>query len=88
MRQLRARLAHFESVVEQTRIDLAAHGRADDDPETQMIDARSGAALAVARAAGVLRFTASSDEPIADELRHLYEAVAPLLRNAKQSSTS
>ena len=84
-RQLRARLAHFESVVEQTRVDLAAHGLSEDDPASQAVDARTSAALAVARATGVLRFTAGSNDPLAEELRHLYEAVAPLLSGEERS---
>jgi len=83
VRQLRARLAHFESVVEQARIDLAAHGRADDDPAIPSVDARSVASLAVARASGVLRFAGGSNEPLAEELRNLHDAVAPLLSSGR-----
>ena len=77
-RQLRARLAHFESVVEQTRVDLAAHGRADD-ADAFVIDSRAAASSAIGRAEGVLRFVADSGDPLVEELRLLYDAVKPLV---------
>jgi hypothetical protein len=79
IRQLRARLTHFESVVEQARIDLAAHGRTDDEGDPSSSDPTMTASKAVARAGGVLRFVGSSEDPLADELRALHDAVLPLV---------
>lgn len=78
LRQLRARLAHFDSVVEQVRIDIAAHSR-NDDAVVPVLELRQAASNAVARAAGVLRFTTESRDPLADELKLLHDAVAPLI---------
>jgi hypothetical protein len=83
-RQLRARLAHFEDVVEKLRIDVAAFGRleAADDPGEEKgairPDTRRTAEDAVRRAAGALEF-ADPDEPAVRELRKLYEAIAPIV---------
>jgi hypothetical protein len=84
-RQLRARLAHFEDVVEKLRIDVAAFGKlevADDHGEEKGAirrpDTRRTAEDAVRRAAGALEF-ADPDEPAVRELRKLYEAVAPII---------
>lgn len=81
MRRLRSRLIHFEFVVEQTRIDLAAHGRDEDEEVVHGLDASRNAELALERTAGVLRFVSASDEPLADELRRLYEAVAACIHH-------
>jgi hypothetical protein len=77
-----ARLAHFESLVERLRIDLSAFGRpdtadsaSDQDPDGQ----RQIAQQALARAGGVLAFLQDSSEPLAQELKALHEAVAPLV---------
>jgi hypothetical protein len=78
IRQLRARLHHFKGVVTQIGIDLAAHGR-DDDEDVATGGAKTAAVNALARSAGVLRFVSDSDLPIADELKLLYEAVRPVL---------
>lgn len=64
--------------MEQARIDLAAHGRTEEGATT-LSDLNAIAASAVSRAAGVLRFTSGSEDPIADELRQLHDAVAPLV---------
>lgn len=79
VRRLRARLRHFEGIVEQVRIDLGAYGHSEDDVELAGIDAQRYAERAVARAAGVLRFASNSEEPLAQEFRALYEAVEPLV---------
>lgn len=84
LRTLRSRLSHFESVVEQARIDLAAHGRMEEGANV-LSDLNAIAASAVSRAAGVLRFTSGSDDPIADELRLLHDAVAPLVASHPQA---
>lgn len=82
-RQVAQRLKHFEGVVGQLRVDLAAFGRpggSDDSApeESARPDARANAAKAVARVGGILTFIGDSSEPLAKELRVLYEAVAPL----------
>lgn len=81
LRQVRARLAHYASVVEKLRIDVAAFGRADDDqdpgPDASHIFDRQAAEQALHRAAGALVFTDDNDAA-ARELRLLYEAVRPL----------
>jgi len=78
LRQLKARLTHFESVVEQARIDVASHGRGDDT-SAPVAQTQQNAAIAVARAEGVLRFTTGSTDPLADELKLLHDATAPLV---------
>ena len=81
LRQKRARLAHFERIVELLRVDIAAFGRTDfdaKDSESQSLDVRRTAEDAVRRAAGALAF-ANLDEPAARELKRLYEAVVPLV---------
>lgn len=84
MRRLRSRLHHFEDVVDQTKIDLAAHGR-HESPE---IDAAARAVTALERTAGVLRFVSNSDDALADELWRLYEAVRPLVSSDRLSQSS
>jgi hypothetical protein len=83
LRQARSRLAHFESIVEKLRIDVAAFGRPEGDgPEGEgdsgRLDVRRGAEDAVRRAAGALEF-ANPDEPAVRELRRLYQAVASII---------
>jgi hypothetical protein len=77
-------LSHFESLVEQARIDLAAHGRTEEG-STVLSDLNAIAASAVSAAAGLLRFTSGSNDPIADELRLLHDAVAPLVAKHPQA---
>lgn len=81
LRQKRARLAHFERIVELLRVDIAAFGRTDFDAagnESQSLDVRRTAEDAVRRAAGALAF-ANPDEPAVRELKRLYDAVSPLV---------
>jgi len=81
LRQKQARLAHFERIVEMFRRDIATFGKTDfdtGDSENQSLDARRTAEDAVRRAAGVLTF-ANPDEPAVQELKTLYDAVAPLV---------
>lgn len=78
-RQLRSRLSHFESLVAQARIDLAAYGRADGSIDLPDHSSLEEAKLALARASGALRFLPNRDDAAADELRRLYEAVAPVI---------
>lgn len=77
LRRLRARLLHFQGVVKQTRIDLAAHGH--DENAESTIDAAAVASNALGRAAGVLRFVGDSNDPLADELQRLFDAVRPVV---------
>ena len=87
LRQARSRLAHFEELAAQLRVDIAAFGRGglggsderlagphDIDPAAQQT-----AVNAVHRVAGVLAFLGDNDEPLARELRTLHAAVAPVL---------
>lgn len=86
LRQVRSRLAHFESVVEKLRIDVAAFGRADDEGlEPGILELRRRAHEAIARTGGALEFMSNRDEPSARELQRLYDAVAPLLALAADS---
>jgi hypothetical protein len=83
LRQARSRLAHYEGLVQQLRIDVAAHGRPDVDQDDggdvpMSLDARQQAENAVRRASGVLRF-ANPDDPAVQELQQLYRAVAPIV---------
>jgi hypothetical protein len=83
LRQLRARLAHFEGLVEQLRADEIAFGKnPTGDAESSgrsLDDSTEQAASALNRASGVLVFLADSVEPLANELRLLHDAVAPLV---------
>ena len=63
----------------QARIDLAAYGRDEGDDRVVEAEAQRRAELAVAKAEGVLRFVQHSEDPLADELRALYAAVAPII---------
>jgi hypothetical protein len=70
-------------VVEKLRIDVAAHGRPDNEQDTSdevppSLDARQRAESAIRRAGGVLRF-ANVDDPAVQELQMLYRAVAPII---------
>lgn len=77
LRQLQARLTRFEVLADQARADIAAHGRED---ETAPPDPIRTAEDALARVEGALIFAAQSPDPAAQELRRLYEAVAPVIR--------
>ena len=86
LRQVRTRLAHFESVVEKLRIDVAAFGRPDGEGlEPSILEQRRLAHEAIARTAGVLEFIGSRDEPAVRELQRLYDAVGPLLTSGAAS---
>jgi hypothetical protein len=85
LRRARARLAHYEALVLKLRIDVEAFGKPDsgEDSDTDpplSLDARQQAGGAVLRAEGVLKF-AKPDDPVWQELRRLYEAVAPIVRS-------
>jgi hypothetical protein len=78
-------LTHYEGVVQKLRIDVAAFGRPDtaEDGDEELplsLDSRQRAESALDRAEGVLKFTAR-DDPLAQELRRLYEAVVPIIRS-------
>lgn len=81
-RQLRSRLAHFEGLVQQLRIDLAGFNRGVDhsaEGDAVTLEARRTAEDAITRVGGVLAFLGDSPEPLAQELRSLHDAVAPLV---------
>jgi hypothetical protein len=89
LRQARARLARFEGIVRKLRVDVAAYGKPDDDWDggeqlPVSLDARQTAQSVVLRADGVLKF-ANPDDPIVQELRMLYEAVAPIIREERMA---
>lgn len=77
-RHLEARLRDLESSVRQQRHLLAAYDLDDLDgvPHGSSL-ARAREALAGAQ--GVLRFVATSDEPLAAELRTVVQAMEPLI---------
>jgi hypothetical protein len=81
LRQAKSRLAHFEELVKMLRSDVAAFERtaaeqgAGDGP---LADLLQGAESALRRAEGALIF-ADGSQPSVQELRRLYEAVAPLI---------
>jgi hypothetical protein len=80
-RQIAGRLRHFERQVEQLRIDLAAFtGPVDEEmfDATQHLQVRREAELAVSQASGAVVFVRNSEEPAAQQLCRLYDAVAPL----------
>jgi hypothetical protein len=83
LRQVRARLAHFEELVQKLRIDVAAYGKpdigetADETPPLPLV-AHQTAENAVRRALGALVF-ANPDESAVRELKALCDAVAPII---------
>lgn len=80
-RQIAARLRHFERQVEQLRIDLAAFTGPIDEgtaEPTQHVRVRREAELAVSQASGAVVFVRHSDDPAAQQLCRLYDAVVPL----------
>lgn len=81
LRQARSRLSHFESLVQQLRIDVAAFGKPDDaDSQSSPVEAQRLAEDAVNKAEGALMFLGDSDEPAAKTLRTLFTAVEPVIR--------
>lgn len=80
-RQARARLAHYEGVVDGLRADIAAFNL-NSEPAVTDTEAsiRRSAEDAITRVEGVLTFIEHSQEPLARELRSLHEAVAPVIR--------
>jgi hypothetical protein len=81
LRQAKSRLAHFEELVKMLRSDVAGFGRAadDDDQSSQpLTDQLHAAESALRRVGGVLVF-ADASQPAVQELRRLYEAIAPLI---------
>lgn len=83
VRQLRSKLTHFEGVVTQLKADLAAFSRgvpSDSDTEVVGEGDRRSAEDAVTRVEGVLTFLADSSDPLAQELRNLHDAVAPVIK--------
>ena len=87
LRQARSRLAHFEDLVEKLRIDVAAFGKTDTEPNDNLQssqDARRVAEDAMRRASGALAF-ANPAEPAVQELRRLHEAVTPLVLPFEQA---
>jgi hypothetical protein len=90
LRQTRARLVHFEALVQKLRIDVAAYGRpevddASDDELPASLEAHQTAEDAVRRAAGALVFADPAD-PAVRELKMLYEAVAPIVLSARMTA--
>lgn len=82
LRQAKSKLAHFETLVEQMRIDVAAFSRTNPDeaePGELSVQSRRAAQDAVHRVAGVLAFLENSDDPLARELTALHTAVAPVV---------
>lgn len=82
VRQLRSRLTHFEGLVQQLRVDLAAFSRGvpqDSNADVVGLEARRAAEDAITRVGGVLAFLGDSTDPVATELRKLHDAVAPLV---------
>lgn len=82
LRQAKTRLTHFETLVEQMRIDVAAFGRTspdEADPGELSRENRRAAQDAVHRASGVLAFLEKSEDPVARELTALHSAVAPVV---------
>jgi hypothetical protein len=78
-------LAHYEGIVRKLRIDVAAFGKPDtaEDGDEELplsLDTRQNAESALLRADGVLKFVPPAD-PVVQELRALYEAVAPIIRS-------
>lgn len=79
LRHLRSQLQHFERVVDELRVNVAAFGRSarGADGTAATLDARRAAEDALMHAAGALTFAGEASDPFASELRALYGAVAP-----------
>jgi hypothetical protein len=81
LRQAKSRLAHFEELVKKFRSDVASFGKAadgdnrDGQPVTEQLRT---AESALRRVEWALVF-ADASEPAVEELRRLYEPVAPLI---------
>lgn len=88
LRQIRSRLLHFERVVEQLRIDVAAFGRSvtesDGDGYDGAAEFRRKAEDALTRVAGILEFAQQQDDLLLRELKNLYTAVLPVVRRMEQ----
>jgi hypothetical protein len=82
-RQTSSRLANFEAVVEQLRIDVAAFGRSVDAHDgldgVPAVDMRRKAEDAIQHAGGAVAFVRESTDAAARELCALYDAVAPII---------
>lgn len=86
LRQTKSRLQHFEELVAQLRVDVAAFGRSaagDSAEHVNVLDTQQNAEVALARVAGILAFPAAAGDPLLHELRSLYDAVAPLLASKR-----
>ncbi len=82
-RQAHARLAHYEAVVRKLRTDVAAFEKTDSADEGELplsLEARQKAESAVLRAEGILKFL-NRDDLVVQELRMLFDAVAPVIRS-------
>lgn len=81
LRQARSRLTHYERLVEQLRIDVAAFGpgASPDEQAGTDLGARRAAEDALTRVGGMLIFLEKSDDACAKELRELHAAVAPVI---------
>jgi hypothetical protein len=78
-----SRLTHFQGLVEQHRVDVAAFGRGQGDPDDDVGDARQAAREAMREAGGLLRAPLDPDNHYAQVLRELYTAVEALLDSAR-----
>lgn len=86
LRAAKLRLARFEALVAQFRLDVAAF-TADADSESLASSARRAQALdAVAEARGAAPFLAKSDDPAAHAFAALYAGVAPYFSGASSGT--
>lgn len=90
LRRLKAKLSRYEALAQQTRIDVAAHGRASDrDGEHASTPANQRTAEdAVTKVEGILEVVGDQDAPYLRQLRALFEAVAPVVREGLRQSRS
>lgn len=88
LRQTQSRLTHFESLVAQLRVDVAAFSPSttSDLEVGASPQAQRAAEDAVTRVAGILAFLGDSPDPLAAELRALHEAVAPVVTRTRLAS--
>lgn len=80
-KRARAIVAHFESLAERSRHDVAAFGRAQEEleathPQAMPIDVNPALAAALARADAVLEFFPDRDDRLLGELRALRDAAS------------
>lgn len=90
IRRLKAKLARYEALAQQTRIDVAAHGRDSELGDIGSVTSveRRAAEDAVVKAEGVLDVVGDQDTPVLRHFKALFDAVAPVIREGRSRAQS